>query len=175
MATGRVLFALLVGTLLNKAAGQQKEGTEATDEQTDGLPDFGDKAVNKRLRCSACKCVVSEVKTALETVSKLRHGKPKAYELEDKIDGLCRVMRDNYGLLRKNNKPTEIFSKNKAISRLQGNWINSYLETRCGEVLSDFEEEFLAQYSKPVVELTDLICRQGDSTCTKEQVETEDP
>eukprot|EP01060_Flectonema_neradi_P030079 TRINITY_DN429_c5_g2_i1.p1 TRINITY_DN429_c5_g2~~TRINITY_DN429_c5_g2_i1.p1 ORF type:complete len:170 (+),score=35.24 TRINITY_DN429_c5_g2_i1:83-592(+) len=166
---------LLILLLCAVVLGQQKEGTEATEEQTEGLPDFGDKKVNKRLRCSACKCVVAEVKGALDAVSKLRHGKPKAYELEDKLDNLCRVMRDNYGLLRKNNKPTEIFSKNSAISRLQGNWINSYLETRCGEILSEYEDELLSSYSESLIDLTDLICRQGDSTCTEEQIQTEDP
>eukprot|EP01064_Diplonema_japonicum_P009075 TRINITY_DN1653_c11_g1_i1.p1 TRINITY_DN1653_c11_g1~~TRINITY_DN1653_c11_g1_i1.p1 ORF type:complete len:208 (+),score=54.70 TRINITY_DN1653_c11_g1_i1:66-626(+) len=141
------------------------EGTAATEEQMEGMPDFGDKEVAGKLKCSACKNVVAEVKMALDALTELRHGKPKSFEVHDALDDMCRKISLNYGILRKNNKPTTTFSRNTAISRLTGNWINSYIETRCGEVLTDHDEDLALNYRRTLPELQDMICRVGTNWC----------
>eukprot|EP01062_Namystynia_karyoxenos_P027148 TRINITY_DN20922_c0_g1_i1.p1 TRINITY_DN20922_c0_g1~~TRINITY_DN20922_c0_g1_i1.p1 ORF type:complete len:215 (+),score=69.73 TRINITY_DN20922_c0_g1_i1:74-646(+) len=149
----------------------RKRGTAATDEQMDGIPDYGDKQVSKRLRCSACKCLAKELFDELRRVHKLRHGKPRSWEVEEVLEGICATLRNDYGLLRRNNKPTEEFSRNSAISRLTGNWINSYIESRCGELVSSYEDDIVQSYTNgELIDFQRLICSQRDGSCTEEHL-----
>eukprot|EP01059_Diplonema_ambulator_P021778 TRINITY_DN3623_c0_g1_i1.p1 TRINITY_DN3623_c0_g1~~TRINITY_DN3623_c0_g1_i1.p1 ORF type:complete len:190 (+),score=38.09 TRINITY_DN3623_c0_g1_i1:40-570(+) len=153
----------------------QDEGTAASDEQMEGMPDYGNPEDARKLKCSACKNVVLEVKEALDKLEALRHGVVKSYEIEDVLDSLCSKISVTYGILRKSNRPTTIFSRNKLISRLTGNWINSYIETRCGEILTDYEDDLITNYRIPLQELQDKICRKGVQYCasTEEVQEAE--
>ena len=47
-------------------------------------------------------------------------------------------------------------------NRISGSWINTYLESRCGEVLTELEEDFIADFSKwatlPTLQIKANIC-----------------
>eukprot|EP01065_Artemidia_motanka_P036155 TRINITY_DN44061_c0_g1_i1.p1 TRINITY_DN44061_c0_g1~~TRINITY_DN44061_c0_g1_i1.p1 ORF type:complete len:213 (+),score=77.80 TRINITY_DN44061_c0_g1_i1:71-640(+) len=153
---------------------KRKIGTTATEEQTDGLPDYGDPAVSKRLRCSACRCLTKEVHSELRRVDKLRHGKPRPWEIEEVLEKICSRLRNDYGLLRRNNRPTEEFSKNTAISRLTGNWINAYIESRCGELMGNYEDEITDTYKEgELIDFQRRICGELDGSCTEAHLKKE--
>ena len=166
-----MIFALVQAALFAYvSAAAFNKGTEATEENIEGLADLGDPKVYSQLECSACKCVVRDVKGELMKLNALRHGKQKSYEVEDLLDGLCDVVEKLYGILRKNNKPANVFSRNTNISRLQGAWINSFIGRRCGDILHDHEDYLLAHFKDHVQDLRTAICKNEMNVCTDEQL-----
>eukprot|EP01012_Entosiphon_sulcatum_P040443 TRINITY_DN54097_c0_g1_i1.p1 TRINITY_DN54097_c0_g1~~TRINITY_DN54097_c0_g1_i1.p1 ORF type:complete len:173 (+),score=40.57 TRINITY_DN54097_c0_g1_i1:22-540(+) len=131
---------LLLALLLSASSAH-----DPSQEQLDLLPDFGNPKVARKLKCSACKMIFNEVYDAFRGLYQYRKS-PKEYEKLEVIENLCRNVKAEFGLLMRNNKPTNDFSKNKKISRLTGNWINSFIETRCGEIISQFEDELIEEF-----------------------------
>jgi hypothetical protein len=147
----------------------------AKDEQLEQLPDYGDPKVNKALRCSSCNALAKEVYEKLVDLGKRRNGRPRQYEVAEVLEDICPTLRDEYGLLLKNNKPTTVFSRNKAITRMQGSWINSFIDTRCGELLSSHEEQMIEWYSKvkDLEEFRELVCIKWEKTCQATEIHDE--
>ena len=142
----------------------------ARPEQIDGLPDHGDPAIRAQLQCSACKALTAQVYDDLTKLYELRHGRPKTYEVVEVTENMCARLRDEYGLLMRNNMATTEFSRDQAITRMKGAWINSFIEGRCGEILSHFEEAIVENFSKMrgrVKDLQKLVCYKLDRHCVK--------
>eukprot|EP00667_Euglena_gracilis_P025091 EG_transcript_29249 len=140
-------------------------------EQVERLPDVSDPRVAKRLRCSACKAVVKEVHQRLQKLAKLRPS-PKSFEVIEALEGVCPSMSQRYGLLLKSNQPTEEFSDNQQISKLQGNWINMYLETACGTLFDEYEDDMVDNFNKwrlwSIAEAQDYLCFGKAADCRNE-------
>eukprot|EP00759_Apiculatamorpha_spiralis_P012887 PhF_6_TR19739/c0_g1_i1/m.28805 len=171
---GIVLITFYVIACCN-GAPQPPHTHQADDAQVEQLPNYEDPIVQKKLACSACKSLTLEFQNKLLILRKLRHGKPKYYEVAAEIEGVCKSVKDQYGLLMKNNKPTMDFSKNPAISRLRGNWIDTFLENRCNELLDQHEEELLKSYhSTTVEEFRSLICRESAKLCSVHDLNKEE-
>jgi hypothetical protein len=148
---------------------------DAKDEQLEQLPDYGDPKVMKALRCSSCNALIKEVYVRLMALNKRKDGKYRMYEIVDVLEDTCPTLRDEYGLLLKNNKPTTVFSRNKAITRMSGSWINSFIDTRCGELLSTYEEDLIKHYKlvKDLEELRELVCVKWEKTCAINEIHDE--
>jgi hypothetical protein len=141
------------------------------------IPDLTNPSQAKELKCSSCRSVAREVFDSISSVSKLRHGHPKHYELVDAVDKLCVDIGRSYGLLLKNNKPTTEFSKNAQITRYQGAWINTYLERRCGEILEHYDDDLLREALRHdrVDRFREVLCTSWEKSChTKEDAIRED-
>ena len=83
---------------------------------------------------------------------------------------MCKMIKSDYGLLMKNNKPTMDFSRNSAITRLRGNWINTFLENRCNELLSEHEEDITESYQGGLAAFQTVICREKSKVCSVHQL-----
>eukprot|EP00754_Rhynchopus_humris_P049598 Rhum_TRINITY_DN8486_c0_g2::Rhum_TRINITY_DN8486_c0_g2_i1::g.28166::m.28166 len=141
--------------------------TVASDTQLEGLADLGTSADRKRLECSVCKCVVRDLQADLKALHKLRRGKPKYYEVEDVLDGVCRRFVDRFGILRRNNKPANVFTSNKKISMMQGAWINAFFESRCGDLMDVIEDRMREDFLDYDVDaLRAELCKEEASVCT---------
>ena len=141
--------------------------TVASDTQLEGLADLGTSADRKRLECSVCKCVVRDLQAELKALHKLRRGKPKYYEVEDVLDGVCRRLVERFGILRRNNKPANVFTSNKKISMMQGAWINAFFESRCGDLMDVIEDRMREDYlDYDTGSLRAEMCKEEASVCT---------
>ena len=71
----------------------------------------------------------------------------------------------------RNNKPTLEFSRDDAVSRVKGSWVNLYLEGRCGKILAQHEEQILERYKKvnDLPEFQAGICQKIDRSCLEEK------
>jgi hypothetical protein len=147
---------------------------DAKEDQIDGLPDYMNPAVAKQLKCSACKVLMDELYDRLKAIHNDR--KPKMYEVVDVVEGVCADVRDNYGLLMRSNQATNEFSRNKAITRMKGAWINTYLEGRCGELMSHHEESIVEEFPRvqAVEQLMQLVCWRLEQSCAHETAPTDD-
>lgn len=147
----------------------QKRATYAArEEQVEGLPDYNDPHVRTRLGCSACKALVEKVYEDLTKLYDLRHGRPRHFEVVEVTEHMCQRLRDEYGLLMRNNHATTDFSRDASITRMQGAWINTFIEGRCGEILSHFEEPIIHHFPKlrgQLGELQKLVCYKLDKKC----------
>ena len=148
----------------------QRPDDVASEEQVAQLPDYADPEVAKKLKCSACKCLTTEVYNRLTILSELRHGKPKTFEVIEVLEKMCKMIKSDYGLLMKNNKPTTDFSRNPAISRLSDGWINTFLENRCNEMLSDHDEDIVSSYQGRLAAFQAFICREKSNACSLHQL-----
>ena len=100
---------------------------ELSEEQHEKLPDFGNPKIAKRLRCSACRGSAVEYHDALRELRAFRKkAKIKDFEYTEALDPVCEKRASQYGLQLRSNFPTEKFSKDKAISRAQGNWAGKH-------------------------------------------------
>jgi hypothetical protein len=140
----------------------------AKDEQLEGLPDYGNPVVKAKLDCSACKALVEKLHTDLNDLYKRRDDRPKAFEVVEVTEHLCSRVRDEYGLLMRNNQATTDFSRDERITRMKGAWINSFVEGRCGYLLSHFEEPIIENFGHMrhrVEDLQKLVCYKLDKRC----------
>jgi len=171
------LISIALFFVVTSAEEPQKEHPRshpAPQEQVDQLPDFSNPEIAKKLKCSACKCLTREIHDRLSALDKLRHGTPKHFEVAEKIEALCKIVNDEYGLLMRNNKPTLDFSRNAAISRLRGNWINTFLVNRCNEIVDEHENDIVKNYKKNYEDFKLLICRELSGFCSKHQLTKEE-
>lgn len=147
-----------------------------SDEQLSQVPDLTNPANAKELKCNSCRALAREVFEVLTPLIRLRHGHPKHYELVDAVDNLCASIGKNYGLLLKNNKPTTEFSKNAAITRYTGSWINTYLERRCGELMEHYDEDLLREVlrTERLEHYRDVVCSKWEKSCTSTESVRED-
>jgi hypothetical protein len=161
------LFAL-VASAAYRPKPEKRPTYQAREEQLDGLPDHGDPAVRVQLECSACKALVSQLYDDLSKLYDLRHSRPKHYEVVEVTEHMCARVRDSYGLLMRNNMATNEFSRDEAITRMKGSWINSFIEGRCGEILSHYEEPIIENFPRLRNKLKDfqkLVCYKLDKKC----------
>uniref|UniRef100_A0A7S0VMT4 DUF3456 domain-containing protein n=1 Tax=Hemiselmis tepida TaxID=464990 RepID=A0A7S0VMT4_9CRYP len=164
-------LVLVLAILLGVAA--TKEGVEMTEEQNQNLPDFGDPAVAKRLKCSACRASAVEMHEALAGLRKKR-GKVKIQEYEyiEVMDAVCDgPVRTGYGIQLKNNLPTHKFSKDNLISRAKGNWAARYVSGICGDVYREHEEDMLEHHREPLLDFVRVICLDKIKLCDAESLE----
>jgi len=145
------------------------------EEQFNRIPALTEPKSKKKYQCSSCKAFARELYGIVKP--KLR-GRPRLQEIEmaDAIDPLCRQLGRQYGILMRNNFPTNEFSKNTAISRMSGSWITAYLENRCGELLERFEDDLdhrVASASTPE-QFQEVLCATLDKSCGKKQAVKED-
>lgn len=144
----------------------------AREEQLEQLPEYTNPAIRNKLKCSACKCLTKELYAQLHPLYEKRHGHPKLGEVAEILDGFCRTVRNEYGLLMKNNLPTTDFSRNSAITRLQGAWINNFIEGECGELLSEHEERILDEFPnfRSASDVQTKVCSDWYSICSEGEV-----
>ena len=142
-----------------------------SDEQMEEIPHPTDKAAKRALHCNSCHVLARETFLKLSALTKLRHGKPKHYELVDAVDALCREIGQAYGLLLKNNKPTMEFSKDARITRYTGSWITTFLERRCGEIMEAFDDELLVEATRAVdeVQFRRTVCTVWEKSCAEDE------
>ena len=142
---------------------------EAKEDQLEQLPDIENPVVMRELACSSCRALTQELYLQMMEVHKKKDGRPRTSDLIDVVEGICPYLADEYGLLLKNNKPTTIFSKNKAITRMQGNWINNFILNRCSEIFSLHEDDILKQYAKvkDLEAFQSLVCIDWQKKCKK--------
>mmetsp|Transcript_6882 Transcript_6882/g.15247 ORF Transcript_6882/g.15247 Transcript_6882/m.15247 type:complete len:101 (-) Transcript_6882:145-447(-) len=70
------------------------------------------------LRCGSCKVVLTEMQLALAALKAKRPTiPPKEFEILEVLEETCDKQVSEYGLQLRSNKPTELFSKDKAITR----------------------------------------------------------
>ena len=169
-----VVVALLVVVAPTPAAAAYRPKPEkrptyaAREEQIDGLPDHGNPRVRAQLECSACKALVEKVYDDLTALYDLRHGRPKQYEVVEVTENMCARIRDEYGLLMRNNQATNEFSRDASITRMKGSWINTFVEGRCGEILSHYEEPIIEHFPRMRGRLQDFqkfVCYKLDRKC----------
>ena len=177
LAVLAITAVLLIAPASARPRSAERRPTyEADEEMIEGLPDYTDPVIGRKMKCSACKALVSEVYEKLIRIYKFRHGQPKSYELIEEMEGMCRTLKDEYGLLKRNNKATTEFSRNEAITRLKGAWINTFIEGRCGEILTTHEDAIAEHYAKVrnVGELQQMVCVKWDRSCTREEAERDE-
>mmetsp|Transcript_50941 Transcript_50941/g.102160 ORF Transcript_50941/g.102160 Transcript_50941/m.102160 type:complete len:187 (+) Transcript_50941:8-568(+) len=165
--TRAVLLCLLLGTLSCVSS------VELTDEQHENLPDFGDPQIAGRLKCSACRGSATEAFEALAEL-RARRGKLqniKEHEYTELMETLCDDRIGAYGLQLRNNLPTQKFSKDKAISRAQGNWAGRYISNICGELTTDFEGALIEHQMEELSEFVDTICRKEMQVCNRKTID----
>jgi hypothetical protein len=140
----------------------------AREEQVEGLPDYSDPATKAKLDCSACKALVEKVHEDLSKLYDLRHSRPRHFEVVEVTEHMCARIRDEYGLLMRNNQATTDFSRDAAITRMRGAWINTFVEGRCGYILSHYEEAIIENFPKMrqrPQDLQRLVCYKLDKRC----------
>ena len=152
-----------------------EESYTAKDDQFDQMPDVGNRKVMRALRCSSCNQLTTEIYTQLVelTEKKKKAGRrPKSYEIAEVTEVICPTLRDEYGLVLKNKKPTNIFSKDKALTRMTGAWVNSFIDTRCGEMLDAWEDQIIEEYESvtSVDDMKRLVCIKWEKTCKEEEI-----
>ena len=147
-----------------------------SDDLVDQIPDPTKAANKKKYKCSSCKALAKEAFTALDKLRRLRKGVEKYAEKVEALETLCASIGKNYGLLMRNNAPTHDFSNNAAISRLQGSWVNTYLESRCGELMEKYDEDLIREFNnvQSAVEAQTLICSTWEKSCSAKQALIED-
>lgn len=161
------LVVVVLATAVMARHHESRPTYTAKDEQLAHLPDHTDPHINHQLRCSACKNLADHIFERLSKLHKLRHGKPRSYEVVEALENICGELRDQYGLLLRNNMPTNEFSRDESITRMKGAWINTFIEGRCGDILSHYEEsimEHFGGYSK-AEQLQQLICYRLERSC----------
>ena len=143
----------------------------ASEEIHAEMPDHTLPKNKKALECSSCKVLTEEVWTRLHALSKKMNGRPRHSQQVDLIEDMCVDVKREYGLLMRNNKPTLEFSRDEALTRLRGSWINIYLEGRCGKILAQHEEQILERYKKvrDLAEFQAAICQKIDRSCLQEK------
>ena len=103
-----------------------------------------------------------------------RFKQPKEYYVIEALENTCTQIRNDFGLLMRNNKPTQEFSSNKKISRMTGNWINSYIETHCGNIFSEYEEEIVEDFHEWIAmgerEAQGLMCLDKYARCQVDEL-----
>jgi len=170
-----------------------------TDQDLDAMPDFGKPNILRELRCSACHASVIEIFEAMTSLDE-RKGKKfvKEYDHIEVMEAVCydpklastriteRFKRRDlpvfplsaWGLQRRNNKPTTMFSRDTTISRVQGNWIGIFLTNMCNEIIGEHDEAILKGYvkdNKSVHELANYVCgKKVLNTCDKALLGTEE-
>lgn len=147
---------------------EQPKGYRPSDDEVAKIPDLTDPLKSKALRCSSCRAVAREIHERVAAAYKLRHGKPTTFEIADALDPMCRGMATQYGLLMKNNEPTTEFSRNKAITRFQGSWINTFVERRCGEIVDALDDDLIPLAKKHVESLgafREAVCKEYEGSC----------
>lgn len=132
------------------------------------LPEYTLPKNKKRLRCNACKAIAEEIHQGLNALAEKNNNRPRRDQQSKFLEKVSLTMRNEYGLLMKNNVATFEFSKDEDISRIKGNWINVMLEEQCGSLVVDYEDEILAQYQKDREDFPSFqkfICRKLVKTC----------
>lgn len=135
------------------------------------MPDHTDPQNKKRLQCSSCKVLTQEFWERLHALSERNNGRPRRDQQMDVLESMCNEVKIDYGLVMRNNKPTLEFSREDAISRLKGSWVNVYLETRCGNLVSNHDEVILDKHKtlKNLAEFQQFICQTLDKSCLNEK------
>lgn len=153
---------------------QRKKPIPAKDEQIDNMPDTSNPTVQAELRCSTCKAVAREAWEALWGLHRLRQGAIKDFEFDDLFDTHCQNIKGKYGLLMRNNKPTNEISRNTAISRVQGIWVGTMVEDACAELLDRFQDRMIKEFPRVGVykDFQRLACStwrpKGKEVCPEE-------
>jgi hypothetical protein len=162
---------------------------EATEKELKSLPDFGKPPVYRKLRCTACRASVIELHEGLVELQRRKGGQKyvKEYDRLEMIEAVCFDSKLSnaaqkkdfkrkglplfplkaWGLQRRNNEATTDFSRDVAISRIQGNWVNNFLTNMCGEIIGEYDEElfhgFKTHGEEGIHHLINAICGSGES------------
>jgi len=146
----------------------------APAEVIEGLPDHTNPVDSAALKCSSCKVLTTEVWERLHALAKKRNGRPVHHEQVDVIEDMCKAVKNQYGLLMRNNKPTTEFSKDPRYSTVKGQWIVPYLEGRCGKILASHEEQILEKYRhvRTLNDFLKIICQRLDRSCQGEDFDS---
>eukprot|EP00003_Mantamonas_plastica_P006015 TRINITY_DN148_c0_g2_i1.p1 TRINITY_DN148_c0_g2~~TRINITY_DN148_c0_g2_i1.p1 ORF type:complete len:117 (+),score=32.42 TRINITY_DN148_c0_g2_i1:449-799(+) len=89
------------------------------------------------------------------------------WDYDDMMELACSEKMEPYGLQLRENKPTQVFSKDKRISRANGNWMIPFLKNVCGELIGEYDEQIikLTNYDTFV----DDVCHSIAGLCEKNQ------
>lgn len=148
---------------------------ELTEEQHEHLPDFGDPKVAARLKCSACRASALEAFDALMELRTKRGGtrKIKEHEYAELMETMCEDRIGQYGLQLRSNLPTQKFSKDKSISRAQGNWAGRYIMNICGELTTDYEDALITNQFHNLAHFIETMCVREMQVCDRRSVKDE--
>lgn len=141
------------------------------DEEYAELPDISDRAVNRRLKCGACRAAATEFRAALLALDRAKGKGVRAHDRVEALDGVCAVAVRAYGLQLRDNVPTERFSKDTAIARATGEWVTTKLIEVCGELLGDHDEEVQELYTAKEAVFSRVLCQGLYGACDRERGE----
>jgi hypothetical protein len=170
------LLLLFASAFLVDCAFSLRKGEAVSEALLEQVPDPTNPGTKKKLACSSCRAVAKEAFGAMDRLRKLRKGVEKYSEKVEALETVCTTIGKTYGLLMRDNKPTFDFSSNSAISRLQGSWVNTYIESRCGDLMEKYDEDFIKGFGKvsTVIEAQALLCKEWERTCSVEEAAKED-
>ena len=141
-----------------------RAGTEA---EYSALPDIADRDTHRRVRCGACRAAALEFRVALLALDRDKGGRTRvrSFDRVEALDHVCAEGVRAYGLQLRDNKPTERFSKDPAISRATGDWVTMKLTAVCGELLSDYDEEVMELYMGKAAVFSRVLCENLYGAC----------